>query len=126
MEPEAERLDRPAICPHCGHENDCATDTLDSGERPGPGDLSICASCGELGMFFTEEGGLGVRKLTESEMFSVQMSSSGDMVRRASVLIKLKNKTGVMPRAIIAAEIDEDGNPRPLGLIPPEFLDPFF
>ena len=41
---------RPVLCPACGYMFDRAT-SLEGGRKPEEGDLSICLSCGDLGMF---------------------------------------------------------------------------
>lgn len=38
-----------ALCAHCGYESDRAA--TESGEKPEPGDISICLGCGGVNFF---------------------------------------------------------------------------
>src|ERR1035437_5604555 len=40
-----------STCPVCGYEMDAATRPGNHEDKPGPGDLSLCMKCGEVGAF---------------------------------------------------------------------------
>lgn len=42
----AERI-APGLCPHCGYYFNRAAEAKGGDERPSPGDLGLCFSCGE-------------------------------------------------------------------------------
>lgn len=80
----------PDACRTCGRPNDRAS-SLDGSQRPGPGDLSICLSCGELSAFNPD---LTLRPLTPEERADVEHGSGSDvtLVRRAVSLIHRRGR----------------------------------
>lgn len=54
-------------CPHCGKQNDEAECMSNPGTLPEPGDISICISCGEWGIF-TETA---LRRPDLTELFQI-------------------------------------------------------
>lgn len=59
---------KPHTCPFCGVLNERVTHVGEGEPPPDPGDVTICFSCGEVGVF-TELG--TVRKPTAGEQFII-------------------------------------------------------
>lgn len=74
------RLDR--TCPHCGKRNDGHTAIDGEPAVPKPGDVSLCFTCGGLGIY-TEDA---MRKPTDDELFECMQD---EQLKRAMFLIKL-------------------------------------
>jgi len=68
----------PTRCPYCGHTLDCAS-SEQGGDKPEPGDVSICLGCAGL-LVFGDDG--RTRKPTGSETFAILMSADWPTVDR--------------------------------------------
>ena len=72
----------------CGYQLDANTHIGDP-SVPKPGDVSICAACGQVGVFNDK---LEVVEPTLSQMVSI-MEHCGPLIERAQALIRLKRRS---------------------------------
>jgi hypothetical protein len=72
------------FCPWCGKKLDAATGAGHD-ESVTPGDISICAYCGEVMLF---ERDLKTRRPTELELIEIQRSESWPLVERVRTAVK--------------------------------------
>lgn len=56
------------LCPYCGYKMDTSKGAMDDTARPEPGDISVCLSCGEAGIF---NEAMAMRQMTEAERASI-------------------------------------------------------
>jgi hypothetical protein len=78
-----------SACPACGYEMDCATNV--SGERGiGPGDFSVCASCGHI-LRFTKELRMREAHAVELQQLRTDHPDVFELLTRAARLVVLEN-----------------------------------
>jgi hypothetical protein len=65
-----------AECPRCGHHFNAASALRTHGDRPKPGDLTVCVECAVI-LAFTE--GLVLRPLSEEEIKGLDVSILVDL-----------------------------------------------
>lgn len=75
-----------SICPHCGQRFECATALQQEG-GPGPGDVSICWTCGELAMFDDE---MRLRAPTAEE--AVILGNDADLQKARAIWAAQRDK----------------------------------
>ena len=78
-------------CLGCGRALDCASNML-SADSPGPGDITICLTCGKL-MAFKDD--LSFRELTGTEMIEVLKDPRVALLERARQEVMPPSKSRV-------------------------------
>jgi hypothetical protein len=69
-------------CPHCRHELNAATDTLREGDRPQPGDISVCVYCAGINQWSAD---MTLEAVTGDELVLVL---ADPMVKKAIAVVK--------------------------------------
>jgi hypothetical protein len=76
---------KTSACLACGKILDAASCIDDTGHAPGPGDITICFSCGHV-MAFADDTSL--RELTSDEMYTVAGNPVILAIQKARGLVK--------------------------------------
>lgn len=76
----------PAACWHCGQTLDAAK-AMNGQQAPSAGDVSLCAYCGEIGIFADERL---LREPTDEEMVNVMASAEWPNIHRWQIALKEK------------------------------------
>lgn len=76
------------ICPHCGRLN-THTSGVNSEAGPEPGAYNICINCGEISVYKDD---LTCRKIEDTELFELMLSSIWPKIDGAIKQIKARGK----------------------------------